>query len=406
MDFGSSQRQQQWPLASPPLFSPTLTSGISLPLSLPAPRSRSPSYRLQKAAFPSSSRASQPTSQLHSYTSPVSLASPIRSSSLTADPNTSPTLKRNSGGSSSSSTNIDTTDWRSSTNVYIKGLPEKCTNQDLQLWAEQVAKPVSVKTIRDARDPGICTGLGFVRFALAAQAKLFIAVVNAVDGYEAVLAKETYVGKMEKASDPRSANLYLSHIPLHYNEQDVLALFPAPTYIVRSLRLLHEGDQPGQRAPPGTPFKGAGFIRLDTREMAERAISELNGKRLPGHGRRSGRSTLPNGELHTYYDTLQVRFADTEVQKQIKVNETEMEKRYALEAILSRRSRTIREKLEEDQVLLVWELSLLLLSTPFIPLLVLAFTHLFLQLVSAFNLRMAPPCRLVCHLAYLLRSDL
>lgn len=123
-----------------------------------------------------------------------------------------------------------------------------------------------------------------------------------------------------------------NQIPLHYSEQDVLSLFPSPTYIVRSLRLLHEGDQPGQRAPPGTPFKGAGFIRLDTREMAERAISELNGKRLPGHGRRPGRSTLPNGELHTYYDTLQVRFADTDVQKQIKLTETEEEKRHALEA--------------------------------------------------------------------------
>ena len=75
--------------------------------------------------------------------------------------------------------------------------------------------------------------------------------------------------------------------------------------------------------------------------MAERAISELNGKRLPGHGRRPGKSTLPNGELHTYFDTLQVRFADTEVQKVIKVTETEMEKKHALEAsgILPPRSR-------------------------------------------------------------------
>ena len=111
----------------------------------------------------------------------------------------------------------------------------------------------------------------------------------------------------------------------------MLALFPSPTYTVRSLRLLHEGDQPGQRAPAGTPFKGAGFIRLDTREMADRAISELNGKRLPGHGRRPGRSSLANGELHSYYDTLQVRFADTEVQKQIKTSESEMEKIHALE---------------------------------------------------------------------------
>lgn len=66
--------------------------------------------------------------------------------------------------------------------------------------------------------------------------------------------------------------------------------------------------------------------------MADRAIAELNGKRLPGHGRRPGRSTLSSGELHTYFDTLQVRFADTDTQKLIKKTESEQEKRLALEA--------------------------------------------------------------------------
>jgi hypothetical protein len=56
--------------------------------------------------------------------------------------------------------------------------------------------------------------------------------------------------------------------------------------------------------------------------MAERAVAELNGKRLPGHGRRPGRSILPTGEKHSYVDTLQVRFADTEVQKEIKKTES------------------------------------------------------------------------------------
>jgi len=65
--------------------------------------------------------------------------------------------------------------------------------------------------------------------------------------------------------------------------------------------------------------------------MADRAIAELNGKRLPGHGRKPGRSRLANGELHSYHDTLQVRYADTDIQKQIKTTETELEKMHALE---------------------------------------------------------------------------
>lgn len=300
-------------------------------------RSEFPSSRVTAPSFHSLQPSSTPslTSEFLAQSNLGSRPSLLGHSYI--DPSSSPgyqtTTKRDSGGSSSSGSGgaLNTSQWRSTNNVYIKGLPERCTNDDLQIWAEQVATPVSVKTIRDARDHGICTGLGFVRFALPAQAKLFIALVNAVDGYEACFAKETYSGKMDKAADPRSANLYLSHIPLTYKEQDVLALFPSPRYIVRSLRLLHEGDQPGQRAPPGTPFKGAGFIRLDTREMAERAISELNGRRLPGHGRRPGRSQLTGGEPHSYYDTLQVRFADTEVQKQIKTTESELEKIHAME---------------------------------------------------------------------------
>jgi hypothetical protein len=79
--------------------------------------------------------------------------------------------KRDSGGSGSNShssnsnsnsntSTIETTEWRSHTNVYVKGLPERCTTEDLQAWAEQVARPVSVKTIRDAKDHNVCTGLG------------------------------------------------------------------------------------------------------------------------------------------------------------------------------------------------------------------------------------------------------
>lgn len=278
MNFG---QRQQWP--SPPSLS---SSGLSLPsaYSLPLPRSRTPTHRLQKTPFPPSRselsisflsklgsvslntlpsvvspcvssvhlpvflslflwpppspsfcaaphpsfQSLQPLTSPNSTPGSVSNSKPGSTSPISSkDTDPSATLKRNSGGSSGSSSGggINTTDWRSTTNVYIKGLPEKCTNSDLQLWAEQVANPVSVKTIRDARDHNICTGLGkfcmtslilfsfvhvsdpflllllfvlclatppstgFVRFSLPAQAKLFIALVNAVEGYEACLAK-------------------------------------------------------------------------------------------------------------------------------------------------------------------------------------------------------------------------
>lgn len=223
MNFG---QRQQWP--SPPSLS---SSGLSLPsaYSLPLPRSRTPTHRLQKTPFPSRSElyisffsklgfdftdypppsvmspfvssfhlpvlsslflwpppspsfcaAPHPSFQsLQPLTSPNSTPGSVSKSKSggtspisSKDTDPSATLKRNSGGSSGSSLSggINTADWRSTTNVYIKGLPEKCTNADLQLWAEQVANPVSVKTIRDARDHNVCTGLG--RFCMAPHSLL------------------------------------------------------------------------------------------------------------------------------------------------------------------------------------------------------------------------------------------
>ena len=120
---------------------------------------------------------------------------------------------------------------------------------------------------------------------------------------------------MEKAANLHSSNLYLSHIPFTYSEADIEALF-FPKYIVKSLRLLHEGDEPGKRGPSGSLSRGAGFVRLASRVQAQEAVQELNGKLLPGH------QMLDSG----YVETLQVRFADSETQKIIKSKEKERQR--------------------------------------------------------------------------------
>ena len=129
---------------------------------------------------------------------------------------------------------------------------------------------------------------------------------------------------MEKAADPTSANLYLSHIPLSYTEADVDALFHSK-YIVMSLRLLYEGDEPGKRALSGSKFRGAGFVRLENRAQAHDCIAELNGKLLPGH------RILENGLA----ETLQVRFADSDTQKWIKAKDRAKQRATALQKHLA-----------------------------------------------------------------------
>lgn len=95
---------------------------------------------------------------------------------------------------------------------------------------------------------------GFVRFARTVEAKAFIDLVNTDTSYSACFAKvsylcllasrsasrthlkvnlpsrralssqETFLGRMQRASDPGSANVYISHVS---RKRNVLYQFPA-----------------------------------------------------------------------------------------------------------------------------------------------------------------------------------
>lgn len=67
---------------------------------------------------------------------------------------------------------VDTVrEWRSSTNVYIKGLPDHCTHDWLIQWARKIAEPVSVKALRVQGLEKLCNGVGtsllLTQYALA-----------------------------------------------------------------------------------------------------------------------------------------------------------------------------------------------------------------------------------------------
>lgn len=91
-------------------------------------------------------------------------------------------------------------------------------------------------------------------------------------------------------ADAGSTNVYLSNLPIKLTEQQLEQLFnPHP---VASLKILY--DVHGES-------RGVGFVRLYDRATAKLCIDRLHGRILPG-------TTLP----------LQVRFADSEAQKQLK----------------------------------------------------------------------------------------
>lgn len=91
-------------------------------------------------------------------------------------------------------------------------------------------------------------------------------------------------------ADTSSTNVYLSNLPLKFNEHQLEQLFnPHP---IASLKIMY--DLHGES-------RGVGFVRLFDRGIAKECIERLHGRVLPG-------TTMP----------LQVRFADSEAQKQLK----------------------------------------------------------------------------------------
>lgn len=91
-------------------------------------------------------------------------------------------------------------------------------------------------------------------------------------------------------ADTTSSNVYLSNLPLKFTVHQLEQLFnPHP---IASLKIVY--DIHGES-------KGVGFVRLHDRATAKLCIERLHGRVLPG-------TTLP----------LQVRFADSDAQKQLK----------------------------------------------------------------------------------------
>ncbi|PWN30193.1 hypothetical protein BDZ90DRAFT_6777 [Jaminaea rosea] len=120
-------------------------------------------------------------------------------------------------------------------------------------------------------------------------------------GFQTSFARhESFSAKLRMMSDSRSTNVYISNLPLAMGEEELEALV-RPHQII-SRRILTK--------PDGTS-RGVGFIRFQSRDIAQSCIDLLHGRRLDGH---------PH--------PLQARFADSESQKRLK-QDTTLRKIYA-----------------------------------------------------------------------------
>ncbi|CAI8017248.1 Protein alan shepard [Geodia barretti] len=168
----------------------------------------------------------------------------------------------------------------SSTNLYIRGLSEKCCDEDLTRMCQQYGKIVSTKAILD-KETNCCKGYGFVDFENPADAMRAVHSLMAA-GVMAQFAKVP----QQQEQDP--TNLYFSNLPKTFDEKELEGLV-SPYGAIISTRILRDQNNTS---------RGVGFVRLDTKESCEKTIEMLNG------------STLQDSS-----EPLMVKFADSSSNK-------------------------------------------------------------------------------------------
>ncbi|KAJ2642763.1 hypothetical protein GGF44_001491, partial [Coemansia sp. RSA 1694] len=134
-----------------------------------------------------------------------------------------------------------------SRNVYIRNLPEECTDTVLARMASPYGGIESSKSIID-EITGKCKGYGFVKYRTADQAEKAIEAFNA-QGLHSTLARDSFKSKLKRLQDKSSANVYVSNLSSDIDEAALVDLIrPHPVISARILRDTHTGQH-----------KGAGF---------------------------------------------------------------------------------------------------------------------------------------------------
>uniref|UniRef100_A0A0N5AKW7 Protein alan shepard n=1 Tax=Syphacia muris TaxID=451379 RepID=A0A0N5AKW7_9BILA len=177
-------------------------------------------------------------------------------------------ITRNPCGNSSNTTRnngspqIDTA--LSSTNVYIRGLDASTTDEDLRKRCEKYGTILSTKAIMD-KTTGQCKGYGFVDFDKAESA---VAAVDGLNQEGKIQAQMAKVSGVHQEQDP--TNLYFANLPPKFTENDLEKTLMSYGVVI-STRILK--DQDGCS-------RGVGFARMDSKELCDKIIKEMNGKAI------------------------------------------------------------------------------------------------------------------------------
>ncbi|KAG8527551.1 uncharacterized protein KY384_007703 [Bacidia gigantensis] len=174
------------------------------------------------------------------------------------------------------------------TNVYVRGLQPNTSDDMLHAYGERFGAVVSCKSIIDPTT-GTCKGFGFIKYHNYIDAENCIRGFW-LRGYEAKFARKSHNSRLKDLSRPDNTNLYVSNLPKLINEEGLKKMFQA---------VFPEDLYPHHQAGSCKILKDS----FETPTICDEIVQAFNNRTI--------------GEDH---DTtmLQIRFADTEEQKQLK----------------------------------------------------------------------------------------
>ena len=182
-------------------------------------------------------------------------------------------------------------------NIYIRGLSQTATDEDLIDMCSEYGAIISSKSIVDLAT-GQCKGYGFVMFEQEDSVEKAISCLT-LEGYHVVRARmgprnlnPQLLTHLRDLEDQDSTNVYVSNLPVGLIEAGLAGLFDPAEFHIESCKIMYHRD--GRS-------RGAGFVKFSSRLEAVKAISLFDGYTVPGT-----------------QNTLRMRFADSQAQKRIK----------------------------------------------------------------------------------------
>ena len=173
-------------------------------------------------------------------------------------------------------------------NVYVRGLVPETNDETLLKLVQPYGTVAQHKAIIN-KETGFCKGYGFARFETIDEAKSCI-LSMAKYNLDAGFARESFNSRLKSLRDPSSTNLYVSNLPPSVDEAKMKEIFK--DFWVNSARILRDAQGVS---------RGVGFVRLGNHDVCNQVIEMFNDR------------VVVEGE-----PAIQVRYADTHAQKNLK----------------------------------------------------------------------------------------